>query len=330
MTETPTTTQPGQLEAALETLLREWGGRWTSTPAGPSEEENDCNCAGSYDDDEPSCNCGDACSCPSCHLSQVARMARCQGEAGCGLPTQLRVSAWSIMPNHLQPDDGDTSPRDEHGYVQVGSQVYRAWSQSACGTVCARAIIDRHAHMGEHITFAVERYEYQPDLAELPRPLATALGCTGAAHRALERLAIDVYQGGARASQLWWTSARRELATAAAAMADIPEPVDAPEFSQWKIRIAVQEQDGQTTYTVEGHHRQGAGWLTRRREVVPLTVEACGTSETTLLAAVRASFPGAEVTVERDPFPLPDVEHALIVVRLPSHAPTAAPNGMPL
>jgi hypothetical protein len=315
MTETPTTTQPSQIQAALETLLREWDG--LRVPTGSSDKpENDCNCAGSYfDDDEPRCNCGDGCTCDSCHLYQVARMAACQGTAGCGLPTRLRVSAWSITPKYLKPDDGDTSPRDEHGHVQVGSQVYRAWSQSACGTVCARAIIDRHAHMSDRITFEVERYEYRPALAELPLPLAAALGRTGAAHRALEQLSVDVYRGGARASRLWWTSARRELAGAAAAMAQVPEPADEPEFSQWKIRVAVQGQDGQVVYTVEGHHRQGGGWLTLDRAVVPLTAEACGASEDDLVRAVQASFPGAEVTVERDPFPLPDVEHALIVVR---------------
>ncbi|MUN41459.1 hypothetical protein [Actinomadura litoris] len=221
---------PEQLATAIRTLQSAWDGAWTPTPTGPVDDPDECDCAGEYDDGTPRCNCGDACTCANCNLLAVQRMATCQGVAGCGRPTRYRVSAWSVRPNYARPDDADPSPRDEHGYVQVGNTVQRTWSLSACGSVCARAVIDRHAHMGAHIHFEVERWTYQPDLAELPRALGVAVGCTGAAHRALKQLAVDVYRGGGRASRLWSMAARRELAGAAAAMADVPEPADGPEL----------------------------------------------------------------------------------------------------
>jgi hypothetical protein len=196
--------------------------------------------------------------------------------------------------------------------VRIGSRVQEVWAHAACGSVCARAVIARYP--GSHLHFQVTEHHYQPDPAELPDPLAAALHNVTEARHALAALARHLYHGGPSADT-WWRTARADLATAVAALADLPEPDDAARFAEWRIRIcAGTDATGAPVRAIEGYHAQAGCVLTPERAAVSFTEQACGRTDAELLTALATSFPGAEVTVEHDPFPEPDPDHVLMIL----------------
>lgn len=188
------TPAPGDLAAAIDTIVRAWAPRRLPTGTGDNPDPWDgdnCQCAGDDDNLEPlGCNCADNCTCGSCQHANHAETRRCrlvvpregQPHAWCGRETEYQIRGFCVHRDgvHRMASDGD--PMSTSGSVRLGDSIQKHAPMYACSTQHARELIEQDRQYRErfpadsalapsHTFYDVEPYTYRPDDTDVPGPL---------------------------------------------------------------------------------------------------------------------------------------------------------------
>ncbi|MFK4087183.1 hypothetical protein ACI2LF_23960 [Kribbella sp. NPDC020789] len=177
--------------AAVDLLVDAWA------PPGPPDrvfitgdlqsaghDDCDCTCA----DDAvpgtvPACGHTKQCVCIGCFHDDHRKEATCS-LAGCGQPTALRITPWSLFVGgsmwNASPDDPAAGPT---GRVAVGDSRQQHAPLFACGTTHAKAMIatDQQNPKGPQVPlgkgrpmgrfYEVTVWRYEPDQVDVPEPI---------------------------------------------------------------------------------------------------------------------------------------------------------------
>jgi hypothetical protein len=163
---------------------------------------------------------------------QRRRHLRLKACAGCGKPSRRVVRRWQVGKVSFAADPGDPH-QDEYGHAWDLSQPPSFSSQpswGACGTVCARRIIeeDRANPSGgirvagnDEFFYAVESFKYLPHDSELPGVLVRLRRNTDLIDYSRGELDRAVAAGDMARAAMHLASLRRDIARAAAVLAEV-------------------------------------------------------------------------------------------------------------